>query len=54
MTNCMVLAQHAPNIPSANFTALTRLDFNRFSAQVPTTPLSWPNYLNALYHRSTI
>ncbi len=33
-TNCSVLAQNAPSIPKTNFTALTRLDQNRATAQV--------------------
>jgi len=30
----MILASNAPRIPSENFTALTRLDYNRFMAEV--------------------
>eukprot|EP01129_Flabellula_baltica_P009179 TRINITY_DN3708_c0_g1_i1.p1 TRINITY_DN3708_c0_g1~~TRINITY_DN3708_c0_g1_i1.p1 ORF type:complete len:360 (+),score=53.03 TRINITY_DN3708_c0_g1_i1:136-1215(+) len=33
-TNCWVLRQHAPDIPSENFTALTRLDHNRTISQI--------------------
>ena len=33
-TNCLVLAEHAPNIPKKNFSAMTRLDHNRAMAQV--------------------
>ena len=33
-TNCLILRQHAPSIPSENFTCLTRLDFNRAVFQV--------------------
>lgn len=32
-TNCMVLSKNAPSIPTDNFTALTRLDYNRFVGQ---------------------
>ena len=32
--NAMVLSQHAPSIPAANITALTRLDHNRAVAHV--------------------
>lgn len=28
-TNCLVLQQAAPSLPSTNFTCLTRLDLNR-------------------------
>jgi len=30
----MILSSNAPKIPSGNFTALTRLDYNRFMAEV--------------------
>lgn len=30
----MILANNSPRIPSQNFTALTRLDYNRFMAEV--------------------
>ncbi len=30
----MVLSKNAPSIPTDNFTALTRLDYNRFVGQV--------------------
>lgn len=33
-TNCLITASNAPSIPKENFCALTRLDFNRASAQV--------------------
>jgi malate dehydrogenase len=33
-TNCLILRANAPKIPAANFTCLTRLDFNRAVAQV--------------------
>ena len=29
-TNCLVAAKHAPKIPKKNFSALTRLDMNRY------------------------
>lgn len=28
-TNCLILANHAKDIPAENFTAMTRLDHNR-------------------------
>eukprot|EP00494_Astrolonche_serrata_P028258 UN28523 len=41
-TNCLVAATNAPSIPKENFCALTRLDYNRATAQVAkkcgTTP----------------
>jgi malate dehydrogenase len=33
-TNCLILRANAPKIPAANFTCLTRLDFNRAIYQV--------------------
>lgn len=33
-TNCLIAKSHAPNIPSENFTAMTRLDHNRALAQL--------------------
>lgn len=33
-TNCLILSHFAPNIPKANFTAMTRLDHNRATAQI--------------------
>jgi malate/lactate dehydrogenase len=33
-TNCWILRQNAPKIPSENFTALTRLDENRAYTQI--------------------
>jgi malate dehydrogenase len=33
-TNCVVLAQNAPNLPRKNFTAMTRLDHNRAKHQI--------------------
>jgi malate dehydrogenase len=33
-TNCLILANHAPDIPKENFTAMTRLDHNRALAQL--------------------
>ena len=33
-TNCLITQKHAPSIPAANFTCLTRLDMNRATAQV--------------------
>jgi hypothetical protein len=35
----MILANNSPKIPSQNFTALTRLDYNRFMAEVFNTIL---------------
>ena len=29
-TNCLICATNAPSIPKENFSALTRLDFNRY------------------------
>ncbi|MEZ5280883.1 MAG: malate dehydrogenase [Acidimicrobiales bacterium] len=33
-TNCLIAMHNAPNIPNANFTAMTRLDHNRAKAQL--------------------
>jgi len=33
-TNCLVAATHAPKIPKANFSCLTRLDMNRAKGQI--------------------
>lgn len=33
-TNCLIAMHNAPNIPDANFTAMTRLDHNRAMAQL--------------------
>ena len=33
-TNCLIVSHYAPNIPKANFTALTRLDQNRAESQI--------------------
>ena len=33
-TNCLIAMHNAPNIPNANFTAMTRLDHNRAMAQL--------------------
>jgi len=33
-TNCLIVSHNAPNIPQANFSALTRLDHNRALAQL--------------------
>ena len=35
-TNCLIAMHNAPNIPNANFTAMTRLDHNRAMAQLAT------------------
>jgi malate dehydrogenase len=33
-TNALICSRNAPSIPATNFTALTRLDQNRASAQI--------------------
>ena len=58
-TNAMIAAAHAPDIPSARFTALTRLDHNRAvaamarHAKVPVTEISrmtiWGNHSPTQY-----
>jgi malate dehydrogenase len=35
-TNCLICATNAPSIPKKNFSALTRLDFNRAKSQIAT------------------
>ncbi|MDE0268533.1 MAG: malate dehydrogenase [Acidimicrobiaceae bacterium] len=35
-TNCLIASSNAPNIPSEQFTAMTRLDHNRAKAQLAT------------------
>lgn len=43
----MILANNAPSIPKQNFTALTRLDYNRFIGQVQFVKYRLPFYSNA-------
>ncbi|GAA49129.1 malate dehydrogenase [Clonorchis sinensis] len=33
-TNCLMMSKNAPSIPQENFTALSRLDFNRAKSQI--------------------
>lgn len=58
-TNALIAASHAPSIPKANFTAMTRLDQNRAAAQVALklgVPVSdvtgvavWGNHSKTMY-----
>jgi len=58
-TNALICQSYAPDIPAANFTAMTRLDHNRALTQLalktgnPTTSISkmaiWGNHSPTMY-----
>lgn len=66
-TNCLIAMNNAPDLPDANFTAMTQLDHNRARAQLAgkagvhvtavRNPIIWGNHSNTQYpdwHYATI
>ncbi len=45
-TNCLILAHNAPDIPTQNFTAMTRLDHDRGVSVLSQKTMLPPNEIN--------